>query len=173
MDRLPLTKDEIKPGCILNAFIEIHAGSKVKYEWCKEAGMLKVDRILYSSVVYPHNYGFFNHTLAADGDAIDVLVLCQVPVIPGCYMRVKPIGMLEMIDDGEEDYKVIAVHQDDPEWNSYDSINELHEHRKKEISTFFREYKNNEGKNVEIGEYQDVEATCAYIRAGVKNCSKK
>jgi inorganic pyrophosphatase len=95
--------------------------------------MLFVDRILYSSVVYPHNYGFIPKTLCEDHDPIDVLVLMQEPVVPMSFLRIKPIGVMEMLDQGEKDDKVIAVHYDDPEYKGFSDISELPPHRLQEI----------------------------------------
>ncbi len=91
---------------VCNGVIEIPRGSKVKYELDKETGLCYVDRILYSSVVYPHNYGFIPKTLCEDGDPLDVLVLMQEPVVPMCFLRARPIGVMQMLDQGERDDKV-------------------------------------------------------------------
>jgi inorganic pyrophosphatase len=93
---------------VCNTVIEIPRGSKVKYELDKDTGLCYVDRILYSSVVYPHNYGFIPKTLCEDGDPLDVLVLMQEPVVPMCFLRARPIGVMQMLDQGERDDKIIA-----------------------------------------------------------------
>ncbi|OVA18291.1 Inorganic pyrophosphatase [Macleaya cordata] len=93
---------------VFNCVVEIGKGSKVKYELDKKTGLIKVDRVLYSSVVYPHNYGFIPRTLCEDNDPMDVLVLMQEPVLPGCFLRAKAIGLMPMIDQGEKDDKIIA-----------------------------------------------------------------
>jgi inorganic pyrophosphatase len=113
--------------------IEIPRGSKVKYELDKDTGLCFVDRILYSSVVYPHNYGFIPKTLCEDGDPLDVLVLMQEPVVPMCFLRAKPIGVMQMLDQGEQDDKIIAVHADDPEFRHFSDISQLPQHRLAEI----------------------------------------
>ncbi|KAL0372882.1 UNVERIFIED_CONTAM: Soluble inorganic pyrophosphatase 1 [Sesamum calycinum] len=102
---------EIGPGAprIINVVIEIPKGSKVKYELDKKTGLIKVDRVLYSSVVYPHNYGFIPRTLCEDNDPMDVLVIMQEPVLPGCFLRARAIGLMPMIDQGEKDDKIIAL----------------------------------------------------------------
>ena len=103
----------------------IARGSKVKYEMHKPTGLLRVDRILYSSVMYPANYGFFPRTLDEDRDPLDVLVIMQEPVLPLSILRVRPIGMMQMLDQGEQDDKILAVHVDDPDVNHLHHINQL------------------------------------------------
>src|SRR5665213_3288005 len=110
---------------LLNCVIEVPKGSKVKYELDKKSGLIIVDRILFSSVHYPANYGFVPQTYCADNDPLDILVLGQEEVVPLSIMRAKPIGVMKMTDQGEADDKIIAVHADDPEYNHYNSITEL------------------------------------------------
>ncbi|WIA09108.1 hypothetical protein OEZ86_011695 [Tetradesmus obliquus] len=145
---------DLSPGSdapnVVNAVIEIPRGSKVKYELDKDTGLLYVDRILYSSVVYPHNYGFIPKTLCEDADPLDVLVLMQEPVVPMCFLRVRPIGVMQMLDQGEQDDKLIAVHADDPEYKSFTDISQLPSHRLAEIRRFFEDYKKNEHKDVKV-----------------------
>ncbi|KAG6503094.1 hypothetical protein ZIOFF_035383 [Zingiber officinale] len=119
--------------------VEISRGSKVKYELDKKTGLIKVDRVLYSSVVYPHNYGFIPRTLCEDSDPMDVLVIMQEPVLPGCFLRAKAIGLMPMIDQGEKDDKIIAVCADDPEYKHYNDIKEFPPHRLAEIRRFFED----------------------------------
>lgn len=134
----------------LNCVIEISAGSKIKYEIDKKTGLLKVDRILHSSVHYPCNYGFFPQTFCDDGDPLDVLVLGQLPILPLSIMRVRAIGVIRMIDQGKGDDKIISVHVDDPEYNHIHSITQVPTHKLNEIRRFFESYKELEKKSVEI-----------------------
>ncbi|KAK1265413.1 Soluble inorganic pyrophosphatase [Acorus gramineus] len=144
--------------------VEIGKGSKVKYELDKKTGLIKVDRVLYSSVVYPHNYGFIPRTLCEDNDPIDVLVIMQEPVLPGCFLRAKAIGLMPMIDQGEKDDKIIAVCADDPEYRHYTDIKDLPPHRLAEIRRFFEDYKKNENKEVAVNDFLPANAACDAIK---------
>jgi inorganic pyrophosphatase len=130
--------------------IEISKGMKNKYELDKETGLLKLDRILYSSVVYPASYGFIPRSYAADGDPLDVLVLAQDPILPLTIVACRAIGVMRMIDQGAADDKVIAVHVADPEFNDYKEIFEMPPHRMREIARFFEDYKVLENKKVRV-----------------------
>lgn len=123
------------------AVIEISKGSKKKYELDKETGALLLDRVLFTSMQYPANYGFIPRTLSEDGDPLDVLVLCSEIIDPLVLVRCKPIGMVTMIDDGKEDEKIIAVPLKDPNYSNYSDINELPEHIFNEMMHFFKNYK--------------------------------
>lgn len=138
---------------VFQAIIEIPQGSKVKYELDKETGMLRVDRMLYSSVVYPANYGFISQTYADDGDPLDVLVLAQEAVDPLSILRARPIGLMSMVDDEEEDAKLICIHMDDPAFNDYWHIKELPDHRLRELRRFFQDYKKLEDKSVRVQDF--------------------
>jgi inorganic pyrophosphatase len=131
-------------------FIEIPKGSKVKYELDKATGLLRVDRILYSAVHYPENYGFVPRTYYSDGDPLDVLVLGQEAVVPGVLLRARAIGAMRMRDDHGLDDKLIAVHVDDPEYEGYPNIAALPPHRLRELERFFLDYKMLEEKTVEV-----------------------
>lgn len=147
-----------------NCVIEIPRGSKVKYELDKPTGLLRVDRILYSSMFYPANYGFLPRSYCDDGDPLDVLVLGQEPVAPNCIMRARAIGLMRMLDEGKGDDKIIAVHVDDPAVNTYRDVSELPPHLTREISSFFENYKVLENKSVEVDPLLGHEAANATIR---------
>jgi inorganic pyrophosphatase len=157
----------------LNIVIEVPKGSKVKYELGKDTGLLMVDRILYSSVVYPENYGFIPQTLADDDDPLDVIVLMQEPVQPMSILEVRPIGMLPMVDEGENDENIICVHVEDPQYATYSNVNEFPEHRLNEIKQFFKEYKNLEEKEVEVGEVSSPEEAIEYIQRAIEQYKKQ
>ena len=133
-----------------NAIVEIPEGSKVKYELDKATGLLRADRVLYSAVHYPANYGFIPQTYCDDGDPLDVLVLCQEPLAPLSIARCRAIGVIPMADDRGQDDKIIAVHVDDPQFAHYRDIAELAPHTLAELQRFFLDYKVLERKRVEI-----------------------
>jgi inorganic pyrophosphatase len=144
--------------------IEIPKGSKVKYELDKATGMLIVDRVLFSAVHYPANYGFLPRTYCDDGDPLDVLVLCQEPVVPMCLMRARAIGLMSMRDDKGIDDKVIAVHLNDPQFAEYTHIREVPKHVLLELRRFFLDYKTLEEKHVEVDEFAGPDKANATIR---------
>ncbi len=135
-----------------NAVIEIPKGSSCKYEMDKYTGMLRLDRILYTSTHYPANYGFIPRTLADDGDPLDVLVLCNHHLYPMTLVRVYPIGVMRMIDDNALDDKIIAVPFSDPSYNSYKTIDDLPPHIFDEMMHFFSVYKQLENKQTAVKE---------------------
>ena len=132
--------------------VEISKGSKNKYELDKETGLLKLDRILYTSTHYPASYGFIPRTYADDGDPLDALVLCYEPILPMTLVRCYPIGAIKMIDNGANDEKIIAIPFDDPMYNSYTDISELPSHMFDEMKHFFEVYKTLEGKTTAVDE---------------------
>src|ERR1039457_2709792 len=135
-----------------NAVIEIPFGSSVKYELDKQSGLIRLDRVLYSAAYYPANYGFIPQTLAEDDDPLDVLVFCQEPVVPLTLIEARTIGLMTMIDAGKQDHKIIAVATEDPEFTSYRQAAEIPPHRLLMLRRFFQDYKQLEGKAVEVDE---------------------
>jgi inorganic pyrophosphatase len=134
----------------VTAVIEIPSGSRNKYELDKTTGMLKLDRVLFSAVHYPGDYGFIPRTLHEDGDPLDVLVIVKEQTFPGCQIDVRPIGVLKMLDRGEPDDKILSVPLHDPYHQEYFDIADIPQHLLKEVEHFFRTYKDLEGKRVEI-----------------------
>jgi len=148
------------------SLIEIASGSRLKYEVDKATGLLRLDRVLYSAVHYPANYGFIPRTHAEDGDPLDILVLMQEPVQPLTIVRARPLGGLRMIDDKGGDDKIVGVCIDDPAFAHYNSIMELPPHVMRELDRFFRDYKQLEGKLSEVGEmYGKAEALSVINRS--------
>src|SRR6201995_1563742 len=151
---------QVSPGHnipeIVNAIIEIPKGSKAKYEIDKESGMLKLDRVLYSSVYYPANYGFVPRTYCDDNDPLDILVLSQIDMQPLCLVEAKIIGVMRMLDQGEADDKLIAVCANDRSVSHYNDISELSPHFIDELRHFFEEYKRLENKEVKVEEFQNA-----------------
>ena len=152
---------------IVQAIIEIPKGSRAKYELDKQSGMLRLDRVLYSSVHYPANYGFIAQTLGKDHDPLDILVLSQIDVQPLCIVRAKVIGVMRMIDAGEGDDKIIAVAADDVSVNHINDIKQLPEHFNSELRHFFEEYKKLENKTVLVEDFQDLEMAKKIINTAV------
>lgn len=155
------------------AVIEISKGGKNKYEFDKETGMLKLDRVLYTSTHYPANYGFIPKTYADDGDPLDVLVLCQEIILPLTLVECYPIGILYMIDDNESDEKIIAIPVNDPSLNKYNDISELPSHTFNEISHFFEIYKYLEEKTTAIKEIDGKDEAIKCIEECINNYNKK
>jgi inorganic pyrophosphatase len=153
------------------AIIEIPMGSSVKYELDKETGLLKVDRILYSAVFYPANYGFIPQTLAEDDDPLDVLVLCQEAVAPLTLVQARTIGLMTMLDSGKKDHKILAVAIHDPEYNGFREAGELPAHRLAMLRRFFQDYKMLEGKAVEVEEMEPAALALPIIEAALARYS--
>jgi inorganic pyrophosphatase len=135
---------------LVSAFIEIPRGSRNKYEFDEEAGVWRLDRVLYSSVHYPTDYGWIPNTLAEDGDHLDILVLVQEPTFPGCMIEARPLGGLDMADEAGRDFKVLAVPEHDPRFSHYQSLEQVGPHWLREIETFFQTYKLLEDKETEV-----------------------
>jgi inorganic pyrophosphatase len=156
-----------KPG-ILNVLIEIPGGSKNKYEFDKDLQAFALDRVLYSSVRYPYDYGFVPNTLADDGDPLDGMVIMDEPTFPGCIIAARPIGMLEMIDGGDRDEKILCVPDKDPRYAHVKSIKDIAPHRLEEIAEFFRSYKNLEKKVTQILGWQDVDKVAPLVEKFIR-----
>jgi inorganic pyrophosphatase len=142
----------------INAVIEIPKDSVNKYEYDKQLHVFKLDRTLFSPVHYPGDYGFIPCTLGQDGDPLDVLVLVEAPSFPGCLIEVRPIGVLEMVDQGKKDEKILAVAVSDPLYKDVHDYSQVFSHKAKEIEHFFSVYKALEGQNTEIAGWADGDA---------------
>lgn len=149
---------------IVMAFIEIPRGSRNKYEYDEKSGRFMLDRVLYSSVHYPTDYGYILDTLAGDGDPLDVLVLVQEPTFPGCMIEARVLGGLDMEDEKGSDFKVLAVPVGDPRFAHLHSLGDIGDHWLREIETFFDTYKLLEPKQTEVLGWHDVEETREMIR---------
>jgi len=156
-----------------NTIVEIPFGSSVKYELDKNSGLIKLDRVLYSAVYYPANYGFIPQTLAEDDDPLDVLVLCQETVVPLTIIHARTIGLMTMIDSGKKDHKIIAVATQDPEFNSYKEAAEMPVHRLTMLRRFFQDYKQLEGKAVEVDDIQPPKAAFPIIEDALSRYSRQ
>ena len=154
---------------VLNVIIEIPMLSRVKYELDKDTGLIKYDRVLYSPMHYPANYGFVPQTLWDDGDPLDVLVLGAEPLVPGCLVEARPIGVLDMVDGGEGDAKVLAVPAADPRWKNTNDIADLEPHVLEEIKHFFTVYKDLQKKKVEVGEWRDAASAKADVVKSIES----
>jgi inorganic pyrophosphatase len=167
---------DVTPGedlpSIFTAVIEIPMGSSVKYELDKETGMLRLDRILYSAVYYPANYGFIPQTLAEDNDPLDVLVLCQEAVAPLTLVSARAIGLMTMVDSGKKDHKILAVAINDPEYNGFKEAAELPSHRLNMLRRFFQDYKTLEGKAVEVDEFEPHAASLPVVEEALARYSE-
>ena len=157
---------------IINVLIEIPAGSKNKYEFDKDLNAMALDRVLSSSVQYPCDYGFIPNTLGNDGDPLDGMVIIDEPTFPGCVIAARPIGMLEMIDGGDRDEKILCVADKDPNYAHVTSLKDIPQHRLDEISEFFKTYKNLEKKVTEILGWKDVDAVMPLVQECVAAAKK-
>lgn len=142
---------------VYEATVEIPMGTKNKYEVDKKNGKIKLDRVLYSSLTYPGEYGFIDGTLSDDGDPLDILVIASAPTFPGCIIDARILGYLDVIDNGEGDEKVIAVVDKDPRFNEYHTINDIPEHVLKEIKDFFEYYKHLQNVKVIANDFHSKE----------------
>lgn len=158
-----INPDRIKPDDFI-AVVEISKGSKKKYELDKETGLIILDRILYTSTHYPENYGFIPRTYGDDLDPLDVLVICSEPIEPLSLVRCYPIGVMNMIDYGMSDEKIIAIPFNDPNFNIYKNINELPRHIFEEMRHFFSVYKQLENKETAVDEFGGPEEALQIIQ---------
>ncbi len=163
MNLMKLPNDPESPT-VVNAVVEVPYGSSNKYEYDHELGVFKLDRVLYSPMHYPGEYGFVPRTLARDGDPLDILVMGRQPMFPGVVVRVRPLAYLEMTDENEEDQKVLAVPVGDPRFRDVTTLDNVDRHRLREIEHFFAIYKELEGKVTEIGDWRGLEDTHTLIR---------
>lgn len=154
------------------SYIEISKGSKNKYEFDKKINLLRLDRVLYTSTTYPHNYGFIPLTLSQDGDPLDVLVLSSEPIVPNAIVNCYPIGVLFMKDQGKLDEKIIAVSKNDPNYNIYKDINDLPSHILEEISHFFKIYKELENKQTVVDKIYNKKKAIEVIEKSIKRFNK-
>ena len=150
----------------VTAVVEIPQGSVHKYEYDEKLQVFRLDRTLYSPVHYPGDYGFIPSTRGQDGDPLDVLVLVDVPSFPGCVMEVRPIGLLNMVDQGKNDEKILAVVENDPIYHEIHEYGEVFPHLLREIEHFFSIYKSLEGKKTEIAGWSSADAAHKLIREG-------
>ncbi len=152
---------------IVNAVIEIPKNTRAKYELDKESGLLLMDRVIYSSMYYPANYGFIPQTYCDDKDPLDILVLSQISIVPMCIVSAKVIGVMRMMDDGEMDDKIIAVAENDMSVNHIENMNQLPEHFFSELRNFFQDYKKLEEKTVEVEKFRSRKRAIDIIQKSI------
>ncbi len=158
---------------IVNGIIEIPKGNRAKYELDKETGMLKLDRVLFSSVYYPANYGFIPRTYCDDNDPLDILILSQIDIVPMCIVSAKVIGVMRMIDGGEADDKIIAVAEGDTSVNHINDISELPDHFISELKNFFEDYKKLEKKEVKVEQFQNHQVAEKILEKAIQDYKDK
>jgi len=158
---------------VVNGIIEIPKGSRAKYELDKESGLLILDRVLYSSMYYPANYGFIPQTYCEDNDPLDILIISQIDIVPMCIVPAKVIGVMRMLDGGEADDKIIAVAAHDKSVNHINDISELPEHFISEIRNFFEDYKKLENKTVVVEEFQNAETAKHILHQAIADYNSK
>lgn len=158
---------------VVNGIIEIPKGNRAKYELDKDSGMLKLDRVLFSSVYYPANYGFIPQTYCDDNDPLDILVISQIDIVPMCIVSAKVIGVMRMIDGGEADDKIIAVAEGDPSVSHINDIAELPQHFISELQSFFEDYKKLEHKTVKVEGFQNNELAREIVSKAMQDYQAK
>jgi len=166
---------DVKPGEAdsINTIIEINKGSKNKYEVDKETGLISLDRVLYSTQDFPFDYGFVPQSLWDDGDPLDVIVLTTSPLLPGILAKVRPVAIMDMIDSGEGDSKIIAVPVDDPRWNNVQDLKDINKHTIREIEHFYSTYKNLQNKEVKVLGFGDKAKAVEAFKKGLKLYKEK
>ena len=157
----------------INVIVEIQKGSKNKYEFDKETGLIKLDRVMYTGQDYPFDYGFIPNTLWHDGDPIDVVLLTTYPLMPGILVEARPIAMFDMIDSGEGDVKILAVPASDPRWKNTTRLDEVNTHTIKEIEHFFNSYKTLQNKVCTIEGIHDADKAWEAIHESIELFEKK
>lgn len=158
---------------VVEAVVEIPFRSRNKYEIDKKTGRIKLDRVLYSAMGYPAEYGTIENTLAPDGDPLDILILATEPTYPGCIIPARVIGYLKMLDNGKEDYKLISVVACDPRYDEIKELSDVSAFTLKEIKNFFENYKSLQEIKVEVGEYYSKEEALELIELCKKNYQNK
>ena len=157
----------------IEARIEIPMGSRNKYEVDAKTGRIRLDRVLYSSVYYPAEYGFVEDTLYLDGDPLDILVFTSAPTFPGCYVECRVIGGMDMIDCGAPDVKILAVNVGDPRYDHVHTLNDLPPHYLQEIENFFQTYKTLQNKETEVNGFFDVEKAWQIVDSSLERARKQ
>ncbi len=155
------------PG-LVNLVVEIPAGSRNKYEYCPEAGVMVLDRVLHSSVRYPFDYGFVPNTLAEDGAPLDAMVIMEEPTFAGCLIRARPIGILDMVDSGAHDGKLLCVPEAGLRQGAIRSIRQIAPNQLEDVAEFFRTYKNMEGRPTKILGWLDADAVPALLERCIR-----
>ena len=158
---------------IVTGIIEIPKNTRAKYELDKESGMLKLDRVLYSAMYYPANYGFIPQTYCDDNDPLDIVILSQIQIQPMCLVNAKVIGVMRMLDGGEMDDKIIAVADNDMSVNHINSIDELPRHFIRELKNFFEDYKKLEHKEVVVEDFQNKETAIEIVKQSIIDYNNK
>ena len=156
-----------------NAVVEIPKDSRVKYEVDKDTGLIYYDRVLHSPMHYSSNYGFIPQSLWDDGDPMDVLLMSQESLVPGCIVKCRPIGVLDMVDDGDEDAKILAVPVKDPRFDKVNDISDVDPHYLREVKHFFSVYKELQGKKVEVKEWEDRSTAIECVEKSFENYDKE
>jgi len=166
---------DIDPGTeeSMSVIVEINKGSKNKYEVDKKSGLIALDRVAHTAQDFPFDYGFVPKTLWEDNDPLDVILLTTHPLTPGVLVRARPVAIMEMIDGGESDSKIIAVPTKDPRWNDVKDLADINKHTVKEIEHFYSTYKKLQDKVVEVKGFKDKKAAVEAFNKGIKSYNKK